>query len=354
MKSSFTFLLWVCCVLFLLMGCKLNKEKEEVEPTPEPEVVIPLDTLTALEHLQERGVLRAVTNRQHLNYRLIEGRPAGFQFELLDDFSERLGLRLDLLVNDSINECYRMLSEGSADLFAGIIDSTEFNDSCFWHLLIEVPRKMDEKFVWITTECDADTSLQHAINNWMEAYEKKGIRNSFFRYFPRGTAQTSIMIDDQHISPYDDIIKKEAARINWDWRLIASIIYQESRFKPDLESSMGAYGLMQLMPVVMENYNIDYDSPPEDQIRAGGKLLRHFEDELPESICDSLERQKFVLASYNTGLGNVLEIRRKTENDGKDPDVWEDNAELYCPRQTYRFVRDVLERYSHYKALIEP
>lgn len=321
---------------------------------PDAEVEIPIDTLTELDHLQERGVLRAVTNRQHLNYRIIEGRPAGFQFELLDDFTELMGLKLNLMVNDSISECYQMLAEGGADLFAGIVDSTDLNDSSFWHLLIDVPRKMDEEFVWILPHHDVDTSLQHAINIWMETYQKKGIRDSFFRYFPRGKAQTSIMIDDKHISPYDDIIKKEALRINWDWRLIASIIYQESRFKLDLESSQGAYGLMQLMPVVMENYNIDYDSPPEDQIRAGCKLIHHIENELPESICDSVERLKFVLASYNTGLGNVLEIRKKTENDDKDPDRWDDNAELYCPRQTYRFVKDILERYSHYKALIEP
>ena len=353
MKSTTTLLFWICCALLVMIGCE-GQPAKEVHLTPESVVEAPFDTLTVLKRLHERGVLRAVTNRQHLNYHLIDGRPAGFQFELLDDFTEFLEVKLNLLVNDSIDECYRMLSDGQADLFAGIIDSIQLNDSCFWHLLIEVPRKMDEKFVWILPEKTTDTSLQHAIHNWMEAYEKKGIRSTFFRYFPRGNTQTSIMIDDKHISPYDDIIKKEAHRIHWDWRLIASIIYQESRFKPDLESSMGAYGLMQLMPVVMENYGIDYDSSPEDQIRAGGKLLQHIENELPESICDSLERQKFILASYNTGLGNIMEIRKKTENDGKDPDVWDSNAELYCPRQTYRFVRDVLERYSHYKALIEP
>lgn len=352
MKSFFVLLFWVSFVLFSLMGC--NNKPEEKETAPEPEVVMPMDTLTVLEHLQERGVLKAVTNRQHLNYRLIEGRPAGFQFELLDDFCERLGLKLDLLVNDSILDCYRMLDEGTADLFAGIVDSTELNDTTFCRFLIKTPVEMQEKFVWILPNNGNDTSLSYVINDWMEAYQKNGMRNSFYRYFPRGKAQTSIMIDNKHISPYDNLIKKEAERIHWDWRLIASIIYQESRFKPDLESSQGAYGLMQLMPVVMESYDIDYDSPPEDQLRAGGKLLLQIDNELPESINDSLERQKFILACYNTGLGNMLEIRKRTEKNGKDPNLWDDNVELYSPRQTYHFVKDVLERYSHYKALIEP
>lgn len=326
--------------------------QKEKEPT-EPEMVIPDDTLTALEHLQERGVLKAVTNRQHLNYHLIEGKPSGFQFELLDDFCEHAGLKLDLLVNDSINDCYRMLAEGDVDLFAGIVDSTDLVDTAFWQILIETPVTLEENFVWTIPENGKDSSLLVFINEWLDGYQKSGMRNSFYRYFPNGRTKTRINIDNKHICEYDKLIKAEAKQIHWDWRLIASIIYQESRFRPDLESSQGAYGLMQLMPVVMETYDIDYDSPPEDQLRAAGQLILLLEDELPQSISDSLERQKFVLACYNAGLGNVLESRQKAEKHGKDPDVWTDNVEDYCPRQTYHFVRDILERYSHYKVLIE-
>ena len=49
-----------------------------------------------------------------------------------------------------------------------------------------------------------------------------------------------------------------------------------------------------------------------------------------------------------------MEARERAAKKGKDPDVWEDNVEHYTPRQTYHFVRDVIKRYSHYKALIEP
>lgn len=313
------------------------------------------DTLTTLEHLLERGVLRAVTHRQHLNYRLIEGRPSGFQFELLDDFCEETDLKLNLLVNDSLNECYSMLSEGQVDLFAGEVDSLNLSDSTFFHILLHTPVELNETMAWVIPKKDQDSSLYYAIIDWMEDFQRTGMKNSFYRYFPGGRVKTaSAMIDNKHICPYDDLIKKEAERIHWDWRLLASIIYQESRFKPDLESDQGAYGLMQLMPIVMETYGIDYDSPPEDQLEAAGKLLQLIERELPESISDSLERQKFILASYNAGLGHVMETRERAAKNGKDPDVWDDNVERYNPRQTYHFVKEVMKRYSHYKALIEP
>ena len=155
------------------------------------------------------------------------------------------------------------------------------------------------------------------------------------------------------LSEYDPLIKAQAKKMGWDWRLLASIIYQESHFKPDLVSEKGAFGLMQLMPGTMENYGIDNESSVEEQLAAAGKLLMHFSRELPESICDSVERSNFILASYNAGMGYILEARRKAERHGMNPDLWTDNVEFYTPKQTFYFVKEVTKRYSHYKALIE-
>ena len=156
-----------------------------------------------------------------------------------------------------------------------------------------------------------------------------------------------------HICQFDSVLRTEAEKIGWDWRMLASIIYQESHFKPDLVNEKGAFGLMQLMPVTMAKYGIDYNSSVEEQLEVAGKLLLHFDRELPESIIDSLERDNFILASYNAGMGTVLEARKRAERNGKNPDVWLDNVELYSPRQTYCFVREIQKRYSHYKILIE-
>lgn len=358
--------LWLCCAL-AMAACH---DKEVTEPEPVVEEV-PIDTLTVMEHLQERGQLRAVTNRQYVNYRLIEGRPAGFQFELLDDFCELFDLHLDLLVNDSLEECFQMLADGQVDLFAGEIDTLEVIDSTFFRIKLETPVELDQDIVWIIPNQDGDTSLLAAIDVWLQDYMKSNMRKSFYRYFKGGKSPASTpAIDNRHISAYDDLIKAAAKKIHWDWRMISSIIYQESHFKPDLESDQGAYGLMQLMPVVMENYGIDYDSPPVDQLEAGGKLLQHLERSL-ECIADSLERQKFILAAYNAGLGHVLDARRLAEKYGKDPNVWDDNVDYYilnkskyytdpvCTcgplkgKQTYNFVKEVMKRYNHYKALIE-
>ena len=85
------------------------------------------------------------------------------------------------------------------------------------------------------------------------------------KYFKNRHSYRSIHSEDYtlgsgKISRYDEIIKKKAERIGWDWRLLASMIYQESRFNPEAVSWAGAFGLMQLMPGTAENYGITMES----------------------------------------------------------------------------------------------
>ena len=349
MKITVKAFVWLCC-LCVMTACHQN---DVVIPEEEPEETLPPDTLTVMEHLEENGVLHAATSNQLLNFRLLDGQPVGFQFDLLDDFCESIGLRLDLSVNDSLPECYRLLKEDKLDIFAGQIDSIDI-DTSFHHIIISGPEETGQTYAWIIAKHEGDTSFLATIELWLKENRYGDVKNSIFRYFKGKEIRydyTQKM--PSSISIYDELIKAEAKKIGCDWRILASIIYQESRFKPDLESEKGAFGLMQLMPLTMQEYGIDYDSSIEEQLAAGGKLLQLFNKELPESISDSLERGNFILASYNAGMGRVLESRHIAEKHGKDPNVWTDNVEFYGPKQTYYFVKEVTKRYSYYKVLIE-
>ena len=349
MKSFLHFFAVMVC-LMAMVSCR---PPVPPEPDPEPVEVLPVDTLTVMEHIEEKEALIAVTNLELLNYRLYDGHPAGFHFELLDDFCDLSGLDLKLSVNDSLDDCFKLLKSGLVDVYAGVFDSLVI-DGGFWVIPIETPVETEKTFAWVILEHEADSSLLNAVQLWLDDYQGIQMKRTYYRYFTGSKMRKdSAFLATDHICRYDDIIKAEAAKHGWDWRLLASIIYQESHFKPDLESDRGAYGLMQLMPVTMEKYGIDYGSSVEEQLEAGVKVLNHFDRELPESITDSLERINFILASYNAGMGHVLEARHRAEKHGKDPNKWVDNVEFYTPRQTYFFVREINKRYSHYKNLIE-
>jgi membrane-bound lytic murein transglycosylase F len=127
------------------------------------------------------------------------------------------------------------------------------------------------------------------------------------------------------------------------------------------------------MPATAAVFGIDSTSSPTEQIDAGIRYLRQLDAELPKEITDPEERIKFILASYNVGIAHIFDARRLAEKNGKDPNVWTENVDYYIlnksnPKyyqdevvrygyargeETYNFVREILDRYGHYKNILE-
>lgn len=222
-------------------------------------------------------------------------------------------------------------------------------------------------------------SLVLETNAWLKQYKKsKEFYFVYNKYFKN--SRTTTMAKSEYnsnignrISPFDEMIKEYSKRINWDWRLLASLIYQESRFNPEAESWSGAFGLMQMMPSTAEEYDITDTSSVDVQIIAGVKYLQSIDKQLKDLVIDSLERRKFVMASYNVGLAHVLDARRLAVKYNKDPEIWEENVDFYLLNKSkpqyyqdpvvyygycrgsepYKYVNDIYERFQHYTNLIQ-
>ena len=173
------------------------------------------------------------------------------------------------------------------------------------------------------------------------------------------------------LSPYDDQIKVEAKNIGWDWRLLASIVYQESNFQADAQSWAGAVGLMQLMPATAEQFGAADRTDPRQSLRAGAACLKHFDKLWSKYVSDPNERLRFILASYNAGLSHVVDARNLAKKYGKNPAKWDDVESFlkqksnpryyrdpvvmagYCKcEEPINYVREVINRYEEYKILI--
>ena len=294
--------------------------------------------------------------------------------KVLEHLSEEIGDTIYVKECDTLNpiELIRMVNEGQIDYT--IVDEyiakmTAYNLSS---LDTKLAVSIEQPIGWAVKRQNNDSSLIKAINDWIDHAEQKHLRRIMLRYIKNGQYISSRREEsNKRLTAYDGAIKKTAKQIGWDWRLLAALIYQESRFKVDLESDKGAFGLMQLMPSVMKKYGIDYDSSPEEQVEAGGKLIKYLDKSLKNKVADSLERVKFVLAAYNAGLGHVYDAQRLAQKYGKAPDLWENNVDYFilnkskyyndtCCRsgflrgkETYRFVEEIMERYYHYQALMD-
>lgn len=222
-------------------------------------------------------------------------------------------------------------------------------------------------------------SLRMKVNEWLLKEKKSGdLKYSYLSYFQNDRIN-GIMRGDYNsitgkkLSPFDETIKNCSRLIAWDWRLVASLIYQESNFQSGLTSSRSAHGLMQLMPATAAKFGVDSASVPARQIAAGVRYLQYLDKQLPEEITDPIERIYFILATYNVGIGRVMAAREKAEKYGKDKNRWNRHVDYYLLRRSKKdpvgqldstdlypvdlknegFTDDVVGRYFHYRNLIK-
>lgn len=173
------------------------------------------------------------------------------------------------------------------------------------------------------------------------------------------------------ISEYDPVIRRVAEESGFDWRFVSAIAYAESRFRSDAVSRAGAVGLMQVMPSVARGFRVPRSEmhDPHTNVALGVGLLGQISETLrfPRSISEH-DRLSIVLASYNCGLGHVLDARRLAVKYGENHNSWsvvakylrlKSEPEYYGDEavrcgafsdsaQTIGFVRKVMRRYDSY------
>jgi membrane-bound lytic murein transglycosylase F len=254
--------------------------------------------------------------------------------------SNEIGNKIDI-AEDTIYGVEQLVARvANGDIEYTVCDENvaRLNKTFYPNLDVSLRLSFPQKISWAVKK--ESTEWKDFLDNWIENFKNtRKFRTLYHKYFesPRIVER---MESDFHslaggkISEYDDIIKEIAAKHHWDWRLISSIIYSESRFNPEASSWAGAYGLMQLMPNTAEAFEIENYELPVQNITGGVLFLDWLNDRLLESVPDSMQRINFVLASYNVGLGHVDDARRLAKKYGKNPDLWKDNVEEYLMKKS--------------------
>lgn len=240
---------------------------------------------------------------------------------------------------------------------------------------LEMSKQIGEDFdrSWVLN--DYNDSLNLRINNWLAEYkqskEYEKLCKKYFSPHSKVLSYTSPQKRSKRISPYDRELKKYAKPLGIDWRLVASIIYQESKFQCNLVGMGGSFGLMQLMPGTAARYGITPESSPEEQIRGGIKLISQLKRRY-RNVEDDEDRLYFICAAYNAGSGHIQDAQRLCEKYGEDKYVWKNVAKYlelksesqyyndpvvklgyYPGRHTVRYAEKVIARYKGYKATIK-
>lgn len=138
------------------------------------------------------------------------------------------------------------------------------------------------------------------------------------------SAQQQAAVSDR----YDHIFKKYSKRFfgpGYDWRIFKAQAMTESNLDPSAQSRVGARGIMQLMPttfkeVQSKNPEVLSVDDPEWNIAAGVFYDRQLWRQLESPA--TVDRQRFMFASYNAGRGTVRRAQDVAEKKALDPMVW--------------------------------
>lgn len=431
-----------------------------------------------LAQILTEGKLVAITDFSSTDYFIYKGEPMGYQYEMLASLAENLGVKLELIAENSSEESIKMLKNGEVDIVANNLFTTLSNiekvkhtesyrqtrqvliqrkcfnsngdvantlirnqsdlankkvfvkkgsdaairlknisseisvpiiinekkdiddeqlidlvatgeieyaicdeniakvqSTIYSNIDIDTPVSAYENLAWVVNSKSPD--LLRKVNEWLAFFPKTiEYRNIYNKYIDN--PYMAIMKKSEYfyaekgkISIYDEQIKTESTLINWDWRLLASLIYQESKFNHNVKSESGAFGLMQFMPVTAEHMGIDPDASPSTQLRMGVRYLKMLEQYMADIKIPEKERVKFVLAAYNAGFGHIIDARNLARKYGKDPNVWDNNVGFFIQNkvdfyndtvvkygylrgsETYRYVSEILNRYDHYKNIVK-
>jgi soluble lytic murein transglycosylase-like protein len=96
----------------------------------------------------------------------------------------------------------------------------------------------------------------------------------------------------------DKLILQAGEKYGVDPRFIHAVIWQESRYKTEAKSHVGAQGLMQLMPDTAKRFGCKNSMNPEANVDAGTHYLRWLLERFDGDV-------SLALASYNAGEGAV-------------------------------------------------
>jgi membrane-bound lytic murein transglycosylase MltF len=155
-----------------------------------------------------------------------------------------------------------------------------------------------------------------------------------------------------------EFLRKYSAQYKLDYLLMAAQGYQESQLDQNKKSSVGAIGVMQVMPATGADMKVGDIRQLEPNVHAGVKYIRFMMDTYygNEPMTD-VNKGLFTFASYNAGPGRIRQLRERAAKRGLDPNRWFNNVEVIAAesigRETVQYVSNIYKYYLAYKMLTE-
>lgn len=289
---------------------------------------------------------------------------------------QNLNINIISVENFSTEELINMVSKKEIQYTVSDENIAHINAQHYKNINISTRLSEKQALAWGINKNQKE--LKKTLNKWINGFiESYTYRILYQKYYTSRRAiniykSPYFYLNSGMICEYDKILKEKSKKIDWDWKLLASLMFQESRFDPNAQSWAGAYGLMQIMPETAKMVRMKEFKEDTNNIETGVRYIKYLDKVFKKVLKDTTDIIPFILASYNVGPGHVLDARRLAKKYGKNPDRWYDNTDFfllnkanplyykdnlsrngYCNgEEPYNYVEEILERYYHYTNII--
>jgi len=140
--------------------------------------------------------------------------------------------------------------------------------------------------------------------------------------FQRVDAAAFVSAVRERLPRYQPWFEEAGAETGIDWRILAAIGYQESRWDESAVSPTGVRGLMMLTAETAQRVKVTDRTDPRSSILGGARYLALMKKTIPERIPEP-DRTWLTLAAYNIGYGHLEDARVLAQGAGRNPDSWD-------------------------------
>lgn len=266
------------------------------------------------------------------------------------------GIKIHPIDRDTLitEDLIAMVSEGTIPLTVVDSDIARINKTYYNDLDITLEVSFPQRSSWGVSP--SMPWLGDSISAWMKEDAPRRTQAQLMkRYFEMSKNEGRSLMPDLsggRISPYDNLFKRYAKSLGWDWRLLASQGFAESRFDSTVVSWAGAQGIMQIMPGTARAYGLHASrmTNPEASIKTATDIIRDLDKSLSTRVKDPEERKKFVVAAYNSGIAHVYDAIALAAKYGKNPQVWYGNVEeAIMMKSKPEYYNDPVCKYGYFR-----
>ena len=209
--------------------------------------------------------------------------------------------------------------------------STEFalNRSVHPELAVALDLSPERALAWVVSTSGHDASLLDRVNAYFALARREGaIAALLDRYYGKDERFDYLLSRNfmdhlqSRLPRYLAWFQEAAQQHGLDWRLLAAMGYQESKWDPGAVSQKGARGLMQITEDTASRVSVGDRHDPKASIFGGARYLALLLKTIPRRIPDP-DRTWFAVAAYNVGIGHLEDARILAQSHGKNPDEWE-------------------------------